>query len=86
MAQRVGKETEVFQAIRERVTVQSGGRIEIVHPELPSGVEAEVIVMLESTAPELPPLASFVGKGKGSFQSAAEIDAFLRAERDAWDQ
>ena len=76
----------MIQAIRERVTVQSGGRIEIVHPELPSGAEAEVIVMLEPTASELPRLASFVGKGKGAFQSAAEIDAFLRAERDAWDR
>jgi hypothetical protein len=33
----------------------------------------------------LPPLTNFLGTGKGCFSSAAEIDAFLRAERDAWD-
>jgi hypothetical protein len=33
--------------IRERVTVKEGGRIEILHPELPVGTEAEVIVLVE---------------------------------------
>lgn len=30
------------------------------------------------------PLASFLGAGKGCFETAEEIDAFLRGERDAW--
>ncbi len=30
-------------------------------------------------------LLELVGKGKGCFKSAAEVDAFIRAERDAWE-
>jgi hypothetical protein len=33
----------------------------------------------------LPPLASLIGKGQGCFQDAAEVDAFLRSERDSWE-
>ncbi len=31
------------------------------------------------------PLSELIGKGKGCFKSAAEVDAFIRAERDAWE-
>ena len=30
-------------------------------------------------------LLELIGKGKGCFKNAAEIDAFIRVERDAWD-
>lgn len=76
----------MLRAIRERVTIKPGGMIEIHRPELPVGTEAEVIIMVEQPAVELPPLASFVGKGKGCFSSAAEVDAFIRAERDQWER
>lgn len=33
----------------------------------------------------LPPLASLIGKGQGCFRDAAEVDAFLRSERDSWE-
>jgi hypothetical protein len=75
----------MIQTIKERVIIQPGGKIEIVHPELPAGTEVEVLIMVEQPAAEPPPLASFVGKGKGCFASAEEIDAFIRAERDAWE-
>ena len=29
-------------------------------------------------------LLELIGKGKGCFNNAAEVDAFIRAERDAW--
>ncbi len=74
----------MLQAIKERVIVQTGGRIELDHPELCAGSEAEVIIMVEEAA-ERPSLASFAGQGKGCFEDAAEIDAFLRAERDSWE-
>ncbi len=32
------------------------------------------------------PLVSFIGKGKGCFADAAEIDSFLRLERETWDR
>ena len=37
-----------------------------------------------TTAPPATPLSQLIGKGKGCFESAADIDAFIRAERDAW--
>ncbi|MBI3797102.1 MAG: hypothetical protein HY268_09075 [Deltaproteobacteria bacterium] len=76
----------MLQAIRERVTIKPGGMIELCHPELPAGVEAEVIIMVEQPAEEPPPLASFIGKGKGCFSNAAAIDTFIRAERDTWER
>lgn len=30
-------------------------------------------------------LLELIGKGKGCFKSAEEVDAFIRAERDAWE-
>lgn len=75
----------MLQAIKEHVVIQAGGRIEIDHTELPPGALAEVIVVVEGVAPEPPPLTSFMGKGKGCFADAAEIDAFIRSERDSWE-
>ncbi len=72
-------------AIRERVTVKRGGSVEIHNPQLPEGAVAEVIIMVEQSEVEPQPLVAYVGKGKGCFTDAAEIDEFLRAERDAWE-
>jgi hypothetical protein len=73
----------MLQAIRRRVTVQPGGRIEIVAPELTPGSQAEVIV-LEERALRRRPLAELIGQGKGAHANPEEADAFLRQERDAW--
>ncbi|HEX4959210.1 MAG TPA: hypothetical protein VF173_00125 [Thermoanaerobaculia bacterium] len=75
----------MIQVIRERVIVEREGVIEVRHPELATGTQAEIIVLIEQPAAEMPPLASFVGKGKGCFANAAEVDAFLRGERDDWE-
>jgi hypothetical protein len=40
----------MIHAIKERVRIKPGGVIEISHPELPPGEEADVIVMLDPTA------------------------------------
>ncbi len=79
-----------MHAIKEHVRVGAGGRIVLDRPEISAGTEAEVIIMVEERleprrSEHLPPLASFLGAGKGCFSSAVEIDDFLRAERDAWD-
>ena len=69
-------------AVRKRVVVQAGGRIEIVAPELPPGAEAEVIILLRELGGSRPrSLASLVGAGKGAFGSPEEADAFIRRER-----
>ena len=73
------------RAIREHIKVEQEGVIEIRHPDLSVGMTADVVVLVKQPASEERSLVSFLGKGKGCFANAAEIDAFLRAERDAWD-
>ncbi len=73
----------MLQAIRQRVTIQPGGRVEIIAPELTAGNEAEVII-LEEQAPPARRLADLIGSGKGAFSSPQEADNFIRRERDAW--
>jgi hypothetical protein len=74
------------QAIREHVTVEREGVIEIHHPGLAVGTQAEIIVLVEQSAAEVPPLVTFIGKGKGGFANADEVDAFIRAERNDWER
>ncbi len=78
----------MVRAIKENVIIRPGGVIEIRRPDLPEGAAAEVIVMLEEPAtPEaLPSLTSLIGKANSGYASGAEADAFIRAERDAWER
>jgi hypothetical protein len=46
---------------------------------------AEVIVVYQSPSSDPPPLAGLAGRSKPVFRSAAEVDAFIRRERGAWD-
>ncbi|MBI2836815.1 MAG: hypothetical protein HYX75_00740 [Acidobacteria bacterium] len=69
--------------IREHVIIRPGGVVEIRRPELPAGAEADVVIVVEEAAPEIPPLASLVGKGSGCYATATEAELFLRTERDA---
>ncbi len=61
-----------MKAIRQRVRVQPGGRIEITDPALEPGTEAEVVVLLPEPAgdgadatPEAPPRQSPVNPRPG---------------------
>ena len=76
-------------AIRQATTVQPGGVIQITTDRLSAGVRAEVIVLVEETSSVdpvmFPTMRSLIGAARGSFKSAAEIDTFLRSERDAWE-
>lgn len=68
-------------------TVQSGGRIEIVRPDLPVGSQVEVNVSPlpgSQTRWKLSDILAGV-EGHNCFNSAAEADAHLRALRDEWD-
>jgi hypothetical protein len=75
-------------AIRQQVTVQPGGVIEIRSAELRPGARAEVIVLVEGhTAP--PPgrtLESFIGSARGQFASVEEVDSYIRRLRDEWER
>lgn len=74
----------MLQAIRQKVTVLSGGRIELCAPELAEGTQAEVIVIEERTPQTLRPLTELIGQGRGAYATPEAADAFLRRERDAW--
>ena len=79
-----------MNALKKRVVVQAGGRIEIRVPELKAGTTAEVIVLEEAEASEGPnghvPLRDLIGACRGMFATPEEADAFLSAEREAWDR
>lgn len=75
----------MLYAIRQKITVQAGGRIELCAPELAEGTRAEVIVIEEPAPQTLRSLSELIGQGKGAYASPEAADAFLRGERDAWD-
>jgi hypothetical protein len=75
----------MMNAIRQRVTVQPGGRIELYAPELEPGSHAEVIVLHESDkASGRRLLSALLGSGKGAFSGPEEADRFLSGERESW--
>jgi hypothetical protein len=78
---------DMVAAIRQHVTVQSGGVIEIRSTELVPGSEAEVIVLIH-TARDVGAaggLSSFIGAAKGLYPDVAAADRAIRDERDAWE-
>lgn len=75
----------MVQAIRQEVTVSEDNVIEIHSPILKVGVQVEVIVLLAEKTGKKKNLSSLIGKGKGSFDSAKEADAFIRGERNKWE-
>lgn len=79
----------MIQTVKAKATVQPGGLVEVHSDELPEGAVVEVIVLVEEKTEEsikpLENLTDFIGAAKGSFSSVAEIDAYIRQERDSWD-
>ena len=71
-------------AIKQIVTIQQGGRVEVTSADLPEGRLAEVIVLIDQPGPPKSYLSLF-GAGTGGFATSEEADAFLRRERDSWD-
>ena len=72
----------MIQAVKQRVTVQTDGLIQIHVPEFKPGTIAEVIVLDSSEQVEKTNLTSFIGLGRGSFSTPEEADAFIRKERN----
>lgn len=72
--------------IRKKVLVHPGGSIEIRSDELREGTEAEVIIIVRTEDESMPTnYVALFGSGRGSFATPREADAFLRRERDAWE-
>ena len=75
----------MLHAIRQKVTVQAGGRIELCAPELAEGTQAEVIVIEEPTPHSVRGLSALLGQGRGAHPTPEAADTFLRQERDTWE-
>lgn len=76
-------------ALRLTAEVQPGGRIEVVDAQLPVGTPVEVIVLLPQVVvtPRRSILAVLAdAPGHLAFQTAEEVDAYLRSEHDAWEK
>jgi hypothetical protein len=74
-------------AVHLRTTILPGHRIEITSPELPEGRNASVFVLLEEPEIAKRPLWEVIGDYPGGqvFQSAEQVDAYLKAERESWE-
>jgi hypothetical protein len=74
-------------AIQLRTTILPGHRIELVASELPEGQSVTVVVLLDPKAPVKRPLREILAGYPGGqlFQTAEEVDAYLREEREGWD-
>jgi hypothetical protein len=67
--------------------VQAGGKIEVTHTQLPIGQSVEVIVLLPSAPPRTGrSIVDILAEVPGhlAFQTAEEVDRYLREEREAW--
>ena len=66
-----------------------GGRIELVNRDLPDGEIAQVVItVLPSARPDTWSAVEILSDAPVGrlFTSAAEVDAYLRAERTSWDR
>ncbi len=75
------------RAIKATAVVQAGGRIEVASSELDPGASVEVIVLQRDGA-VLPSIDEILAGYAGGrlFKSADDVDAHVRAERDAWER
>jgi hypothetical protein len=74
-------------AVHVRTRVLAGHRIEVSVPELPEGRTASVFIVLEEAEAVRRPLWEVLAGYPGGqvFQSAEQVDAYLKAERDSWE-
>ena len=73
-------------ALRIKTTILSGGRIEISDPHLRSGETVEIIVLLpesQNTARRSALDILAEAPGQRLFKTAAEVETYLREERDS---
>ena len=76
-------------ALRFTGTVQPGGRVEVSSPQLPSGKAVDVIILFSGETETLRRSVTDVlaeAPGQIVFQSAEEVDAYIREEDAAWDR
>lgn len=74
--------------VRKRATVQPGGQVIVVDPNLLDGASVEVLILMSAEQDE--PRKSVLDVLKAApghvvFNSAEEVQRYLREERDSWD-
>jgi hypothetical protein len=76
-------------ALHLKTTVLPGGKIEIVDQELPAGESVEVIVLLPTAPASVRRSAVDIlaeAPGQRLFKTAADVEAYLQHEHDAWER
>ncbi len=75
------------KALHITTTVWPGGRIEIVDQKLPVG-ESVSIVVLHSSVPEQRSAVDILNEAPGRqlFETAEEVESYLKDERASWDR
>jgi hypothetical protein len=76
-------------ALHLKTTVLPGGKIEVMDTNLPSGEIVDVIVLLPASPAVARRSAVEVlaeAPGQRLFKTAADVAAYLREERDAWER
>ncbi len=73
-------------SLKLRATVKPGGRIEVSAPDLAIGQMVEVTIESLPDQPQRRPLREILARvdGHQSFRTAAEVEAYINAERDSW--
>ena len=75
------------KALHIRTTVQSGGKIEIVSPELEAGQTVDVVVLHKPTAKGRSIMEILnSGPERRLFQTAKEVREYLAEEKASWDR
>lgn len=78
----------MMQAVKERVTIQPGGRIELDVPGLPAGAVAEVIVMVEqveSDAQVAIETSADAGPQTADYRELLQVPDADEADRWSWE-
>ena len=75
------------KALHIRTTVQSGGKVEIVSPELEAGQTVDVVVVRSSPA-ERRSAVDILAEAPGQrlFKTAKDVDEYIKEERASWDR
>ena len=75
------------KVFHQRVTVQPGGKVEIISPELEAGQTVDVVVLHESSAGSRS-IMEILNSGPEHrlFQTAEEVKEYLEEEKASWDR
>ena len=74
------------KVLYQKATVQPGGKVEVVSPELEAGQTVDVVVLHESSARGRSIMEILnSGPERRLFQTADEVKTYLAEEKASWD-